>query len=556
MANLLRARTGARGAAAPGTGENLAHSPIAASEFSNGMAAYTSGDYHLAARCFNAVIEAQHDAADAHYYLGLAYLKLNQVEDAVDCFVMAAHFRPDFAEAHHGLALVAQRRGEHREAASELRQAISSRADYAEAYNALGASVLELGNPQEAVANFEHAIALKSDFAYAHNNLGYVLFRDLGEHERGAAHIKTALDLNHSDPGIWCNQSMVLMHQGRIEDAIQVCDRLLASNPELHEARLNRALAKLKLGRFAEAWPDYEARKLSRSNYIARPFGFREWQGDPLTGKTVLVYAEQGIGDEIMFASCLREVVARAGKCVIECAPRLEGLMRRSFPEQTVHGTEQSEAAPDWLTHVGRVDFQVASGSLPGFFRRLETHFPRHGGYLRADPASVERWRMRLCKLGGGARIGISWKGGTTSTRKQLRSIALAELLPFLRRKDTVFVSLQYGACGPEIEALLQASGVRVHHWQEAIDDYDETAALVSALDLVISVQTAVVHLAGALGKPVWVMVPAVAEWRYLQSGETMPWYPSVRLFRQSRADDWGPVIDSVAAELGQLAPS
>jgi hypothetical protein len=156
----------------------------------------------------------------------------------------------------------------------------------------------------------------------------------------------------------------------------------------------------------------------------------------------------------------------------------------------------------------------------------------------------------------GAIRVGISWKGGTASTWGQLRSIALAELLPFLRREDAVFVSLQYGASSTEIEALLQVAGMRVHHWQEAIDDYDETAALVSALDLVISVQTAVVHLAGALGKPVWAMVPAVAEWRYLQSGDTMPWYPSVRLFRQSRADDWKPVIDSVTTELAQWARS
>jgi hypothetical protein len=230
--------------------------------------------------------------------------------------------------------------------------------------------------------------------------------------------------------------------------------------------------------------------------------------------------------------------------------------MLRSFPGQTVHAAEQSDADPDWLARVGGVDFQVATGSLPGFFRRAATHFPQHGGYLHADPARVEQWRGRLSKLDGGARIGISWRGGTPSTRGRLRSIALAQLLPFLKCKEAVFVSLQYGATGTEREALLQAAGVRLHHWQEAIDDYDETAALVSALDLVISVQTAVVHLAGALGKPVWVMVPAVAEWRYLQSGDTMPWYPSVRLFRQSRADDWKPVIDSVTTELAQWVRS
>jgi Flp pilus assembly protein TadD len=555
MASLLSGRAGGPDEAEPAAKENMMPGHVADAGFSNGIAAFTSGDYDAAVRYFNAVIEARHDDADAHNYLGLAYLKQSRVEDAVDCFVMATHFRPTFAEAHYNLALAAQRRGEHREAAAHLERAISCRADYAEAHNALGVSALELGNPQQAAAHFEQAIALKPDYARARSNLGYVLFREFGDFERGAAHIKSALDLDNGDSDAWCNYSMVLSHEGRLAEAISVCDRLLAAKPGLDEARLNRALANLKLGRFAEAWPDYEARKLTRSNYIPRPYVFPEWRGEQLTGKTVLVYAEQGLGDEIMFASCLPDLIARAGRCVLECTPRLERLLRRSFPGVTLHAAKQSDVDTGWLAQVGPVDYQVALGSLPGFFRRQWSDFPRHAGYLRADPARVEYWRGRCLRTpGAGPHIGISWRGGVTSTRRLLRSMQLSELRPLVQRKDAVFVSLQYGECRAEIEALLQSAGVRVHHWQEAIDDYDETAALVGALDRVISVQTAVVHLAGALGKPAWVMVPAVPEWRYLQSGDAMPWYPSVRLFRQQRADQWQPVIAEVAAELAQLA--
>jgi tetratricopeptide (TPR) repeat protein len=520
--------------------------------FDAGKTAFRAKDYATAADYLRTVVELRHDDADAHNYLGLAYLEQSRVEDAVDCFVMATHFRPTFAEAHYNLALAAQRRGEHREAAAHLERAISCRADYAEAYNALGASALELGNPQQAAAHFEQAVVLKPDYVHAHSNLGYVLIRDFGDYERGTAHIKTALDLNRGDSGVWCNYSMVLLHEGRLAEAISVCDQLLAVNPGLDAARLNRAHANLKLGRFAEAWPDYEARKLTRSNYIPRPYVFPKWRGEPLTGKTVLVYAEQGLGDEIMFASCLPDLIARAGKCVLECTPRLERLLRRSFPGATLHAAEQSDVDISWLAQVGPVDYQVALGSLPGFFRRQWSDFPQHACYLRADSARVEHWRGRLRALGTGPHIGISWRGGMTSTRRLLRSMQLSELRPLVQRKDAVFVSLQYGECRAEIEALLQSAGMRVHHWQEAIDDYDETAALVGALDLVISVQTAVVHLAGALGKPAWVLVSSVPEWRFLKSGDAMPWYSSVRLFRQQQAGQWQPVVTEIAAELAR----
>jgi tetratricopeptide (TPR) repeat protein len=207
MANLLGARAGARSAAAPGAGENIAHSLIAASEFSKGMAAYTSGDYNLAARCFNAAIAARHDAADAHYYLGLAYLNSHRVEDAVDCFVMATHFRPAFAPAWYSLAMAVRQCGDHREAVRCLERAIMLRPDYAEAYNELGVNTLELGDVQHAVASFERAIAIKPDYLRAHSNLGCVLFRDLGEYERGTAHIDTALGLDKHDSDAQCNYS-------------------------------------------------------------------------------------------------------------------------------------------------------------------------------------------------------------------------------------------------------------------------------------------------------------------------------------------------------------
>ena len=179
-----------------------------------------------------------------------------------------------------------------------------------------------------------------------------------------------------------------------------------------------------------------------------------------------------------------------------------------------------------------------------------------HRGYLRADPTKVDRWRARLAALGPGPAVGISWRGGTARTRTERRSLSLPALLPLLREAGFHFVSLQYGPdAAAEVARFAAESGISVHHWQEAIDDYDETAALATALEAIVSVCTAVVHLGGALGRPVWVATPRVPEWRYGTSGERMPWYPSVRLLRQAEGEGWTPVIDALRRQLTVLRP-
>ncbi len=196
------------------------------------------------------------------------------------------------------------------------------------------------------------------------------------------------------------------------------------------------------------------------------------------------------------------------------------------------------------------IDFHVTAGSVPRQFRRSADAFPRHNGYLRPDPGRVQYWRQRLAELGPGPKVGISWRGGMPSTSRGLRSIDLPVWAPLLRSPSIHFVSLQYGDTASELDRLLCDDGIPVHSWREPIDDLDETAALVCALDLVVSVCTAVIHLSGALGRPVWILVPSSAEWRYGAAGEAMPWYPSARLFRQRTAGQWEPVLHDVERAL------
>jgi hypothetical protein len=398
---------------------------------------------------------------------------------------------------------------------------------------------------------FRRAIELKPDFADAHSNLGYVLFREMEAFEEGSFHIETAVKLVPGAAAALCNWTMVLHHRGRLREALELSNKLLAANPSFNEVRLNRALMLLKQQNFAEGWREYEVRKIVWTGDITQDVPAPDWDGSALNGKTIIVLAEQGIGDEIMFASCLPDLIAQAGRCIVETAPKLARVIARSFPEVTVvqkgawrDAFPAGEPTPDW---------RVAIGSLPGCFRNAPSDFPSAQPYLRAAAERVAYWRRRLDALPGKRKIGISWRGGSSNTRSTLRSIPLALWSEVLDCPDTDFVSLQYSECDDEIAAARHC-GRTVHVWREAIDDYDETAALVGALDLVISVQTAVVHLGGALGTPVWALIPQNPEWRYQLKGETLPWYAHVKLIRQHASNDWVKVMQRVSRDLQQFS--
>lgn len=520
---------------------------------------YFEGVEHVAAgrladaeQALTRAIDLQHDYAEALLLQGMVYLRRGRLEDASDSLLLAGHFRPELAEVYFQLGLIAVAHRRRGEAEQCFRQTLERDPRHAKAHNALGAVLVERGSLEEAVECFGKAIALNPDHAQAHSNLGCVLITRLDRFDEGATHIEKAWALAPEDPDVICNWAMLLQYRGRLAESLALCDQLIENDASADTARLNRALALLKQGNFARGWTDYEARKRVAWEYVSRDFPFPAWNGEPLAGRNILVHAEQGLGDQIMFASCIPDLVRLAAHCVVECAPKLEALFRRSFPAVTVVTTEEIAAGGQWLERVPAIDFHVAIGSLPQYFRKSLAEFPAHDGYLRANPGMIAAWRKRLAGLPGARKVGVSWRGGMKSSRQSVRSVALDQWLPILGQGDAAFVSLQYTDCRAELARLARDHGIRIHHWQEAIDDYDQTAAFVCALDLVISVQTALVHLGGALGRPVWVMVPAVAEWRYQQSGESLPWYPSVRVWRQERLGDWQTVITQISDQLSQ----
>lgn len=497
-------------------------------------------------------LSAGPDDADLNYRMGLTHLAEGDAAGALDYFHLALHYAPGLFPACAGRVRALLALGRSAEEAGAYREFLQANPGHPDAAYALAVWHHARGDHEPALVLLRPLADLRPPNRDVCNLLGLILGREFGRFEEGERLLRLALDQDPLWPVALSNLGWIQLEKGDYVQGLKLLDAALACDPQDHETRLVRSYMNLKRGEFEQGWRDYEARHHSRFA-THRAADFPQWDGTPVGGKTLLIYAEQGFGDQIMFASCLHEAIARAGRCIVECDPRLVALFRRSFPSAVIEATALSGEPARWAARAHAADFQIPMGSLPGFFRKRWEEFPRHAGYLRAAPERVAYWRARLDALGPGPKIGLSWRGGVAATRRHLRSLALGEFLPVLRLPAR-FVSLQYGDCSSDLDALSREHGVIVPHWPDALDDYDETAALVCALDLVISVCTAVIHLAGALGKPVWILVPAVAEWRYLDRGEIMPWYPSARLFRQTESGRWQEVIGQVAEQTERFA--
>ena len=346
------------------------------------------------------------------------------------------------------------------------------------------------------------------------------------------------------------NLANVLRLLGQIDAAISNYRRCLTLNPDYAKAHMNLAVCYLLSGRFRDAWRHYEWREQAGEVMLDR-FPQPRWDGLAAPDKTLVIHAEQGIGDEIMFASCFEEAMKHVGKTIVVCDPRLSGLFARSFPKAKVVGYQRRK---DWQPVVldDPVDVQIPAGSLPSIYRTSSDSFPKRERYLHADPGDVSMWRQRFAELGREPKIGISWRAGGKPDEHRKRTTSLLAWRELLTQPGVQFINLQYGECIDEMAEVHRHFGVKIHDFEagDPLVDLDGFAAKVAALDLVISVGNATVHVAGALGTPAWAILPKLPGWRWLLDGETMPWYSSVRLIRQATAGEWDPVFQRVAGQL------
>lgn len=447
------------------------------------------------------------------------------------------------------LATVLAQQGEVSSAERILTPWLDHRPAVPDAHNTMGNIRRMQGRLDDAIAHYDLALATQPDFAVALSN------RALCQHESG--HFEDALRgyqraiaIEPQDVTATTNLAALEFDLGLDADARTHLEQVLHIAPGLAQAHWVLGFGLLRGGDFDRGWTEYEWRERDSGRTQPSP-DLPEWRGGKIAEGPLLVCAEQGLGDQIMFASCIEDLTNVVDDCVVECDPRLVRLFERSFPRIRVVPHLKTGIEP-WRNDRIAPRVKTWLGSLPLQYRKHRGAFPERHGYLSADPLQVDAWRTRLSAVGTGLKVGISWRGGTPSTRRSTRSIPLVDWLPLLRLPNVHFIDLQYGDHAEELDAVVRTHDIRLTRWPQALAaDYDATAALVDALDLVISVQTSVVHLAGALGKEAWVLVPRVPEWRYGNQGRDMPWYPSVRLFRQM-STDWTEVLTEVKTALSR----
>lgn len=532
------------------------------------------------------ILELQPDNVDVRCTLGKCLEQRDRFAEAEEQLQTATQLAPERVDVICTLARIVANR-DPGSARQWCQRALQIDPDSTAALNTMGVIHFDQREYDDAEDCFRSALTIDPEDAIACYNLGNI-YKDQWRLEDAIDHYDRAIELHPAFTQAHVNRGVVLKFEGRLDEAIDSYSQALAFVPDDAEARFHRALARLMQGDFASGWDEYESRwdyeapPLAKARLLKaqRPLsGVRGretpsaadqeaglfWAGESLQDRSLLVYAEQGIGDEIMFASCLQEVVEQSRQCVIECDRRLTPIFARSFPLAHVipHGSEQ----PDAQALIGDCDVQIAIGSLPRYLRRNADDFPARRRYLAADPALVRK-EARLLRdpalrddapkssastsadQKAGLLVGISWRGGNKPGIRRRRSTSLDDWQPLLELPDVQFVNLQYGDCRDEIAGIAERLGVTIYDRDDCdpLTDLDGFAARIAALDLVISVDNSTVHMAGALGVPVFTLLPFAPNWRWQLGRDDSPWYPSMRLFRQPEPECWAPVFKRVAA--------
>jgi tetratricopeptide (TPR) repeat protein len=495
---------------------------------------------------YDCAIKLRPDYAEAHSNRADALIALERFDEALGASDRALTLRPDFAEAHanRGNALHELRR--FAAALASQDRALMLRPDFAEAHSNRGNALHELKRFEEALASYDRALALRPDYAEAHSNRGNAL-QELKLFEEAVAGYDRALALRGDLAEAHSNRGNALKELGRFDEALASYQAALAVRPDFADAHFNEAMCRLLIGDLYRGWEKNEWRwETAQIRNAKRSFSQPLWLGsDEIAGKTILLHAEQGLGDTIQFCRYAPLVAARGARVILEVQAPLHDLMNTL--SEAVQIVSAGDPLPDFALHCPLLSLPLA------FATRLET-IPFATPYLSAQEAKTRAWRERLGKHRK-PKVGLVWAG---NPRKELpganridgqRSIALDRLTPLFQIAACEFFSLQKGD-----DAVRQlrdsALGQQITDVTDDLHDFSDTAALIENLDLVISVDTSVAHLAGALGKPFWLLNRYNTCWRWLLDREDSPWYPTARLFRQDTTRDWDPVIARVAAAL------
>jgi tetratricopeptide (TPR) repeat protein len=472
--------------------------------------------------------------------LGRALTHLQMLEEAADCYRRALETDPQSARTHYELGLVLTRQGKLADAEHALMNALRLEPDFADAHHHLGGIFIEQRRETQALQHLEQAVRLKPQDAEIHHNLGN-LCRVQGLLERAVRHGREAVRLSPQFIEGHINLGVALRDSGQIPAALQSYERAIQLQPDNAEAHWNRALALLSQGDYREGWQEYEWRWKRRGHELRR-FEQPTWDGSPLQGRTILLHAEQGIGDTLQFVRYAPLVKHRGGKVLLECQTELVRLLR------TCEGVDDVIARG---TALPEFDVHAPIMSLPRILDTTIENLPAQLPYLAANADRLLELRSAL-DVSSKLNVGIVWRGNPAHQNDRFRSLRPTQLLPLAQLPGVRLYSLQKGVGREELAALTTPSNIV--DLADSLEDFYDTAAVVANLDLVIGCDTSVVHLAGALAVPTWVLLSAAADWRWLQTRTDSPWYPNVKLFRQQCLGNWDDVIQAAKQSLAQLA--
>ena len=478
-------------------------------------------------------------SAKQHYKIGLKLQTLRNHEEAVASFNQAIALQAGFAEAFHGRGIALKGLGRFDAAVASYDRALAIKPDFAQAWFNRALSLQELKRHEEAIKSYDCAIAANPRYALAHCGRAIMLL-NIGRAEEAVAACDSAIEIDADFAKAHATRGAALQFLKRIDDAITSYERAISIQPDFVEALWNRSLALLLKGDFKNGWPEYETRWKNENLRMklrwrdTRPVWLSQ---ESLAGKTILLHAEQGLGDTLQFCRYAKLAHDRGARVILEVQPALRELLSRLNGVAEVVVRREALPAFDW---------HCPLMSLPLAFKTGLKTIPCADGYIGNDPQITSVWRKRLGRKRK-PRVGLVWSGSTKHKGDGQRSVALQDLLPLLSAKFE-FVSLQKDL--RKADAALLRAHPQIRHFGAELEDFTDTAALCELMDLVISVDTSVAHLAGAMGKPVWILLPFVPDWRWMLDREDSPWYSSARLYRQAQVGDWAGVIKRVATDL------
>lgn len=518
---------------------------LSEARFNLGVTHKALGEPHEAIDCFHVVLASNPAYAEAHYNLAVTLHGLDRLDEAVAAYRQAVALRPTFVEALSNLGEALRQQGRLDEAADCLRRALALQPDSPSAINNLGAVLTEQGRTEEAIACFRQALQAQPDFPEAHDALGTAL-QMLDRPDEAASCYQQSLALRPDFAEAQSNLGIAFQRQGRLDDAIECYRRSIALRPDYAEAHFHLGMALLSRGEMEEGWREYEWRwKTPQMANERRAFSQPQWRGEAGNGRTLLIHAEQGFGDTLQFCRYVSLAVARGFQAVLE-VPRPLVRLIQSLPgvAQVVPG---GGLLPPFDLHCPMLSLPLALGTT------LQS-IPGADAYLHPEPAAVDAWHRRLAELGQPRlRVGLVWAGNPRShlpaaaAVDRRRSIAPEKLAALFQIDGIQFFSLQKD--GPVAPGHLPIIDV-----MNEMTDFADTAALIANLDLIIAVDTSVAHLAGALGRPVWLLDRFDPCWRWFTNRRDSPWYPGLRLYRQAHPGEWDAVVAEVAHDLRHVS--